>query len=167
MASHARQRQGPRNKAPDGRDGAGGDDISSSDRRTNVLLLGTPTENLDIVEPKGFDDLVQKSDAPKERLNQLHSEIRAGDRQGDPRKAGTRADIDNTLPVVDNLGQHRAVEDVTVPESPDLTRTDKATDDSGVPQPTGIINREAEAVSEDRLGFRGRGGDVVGREVLF
>lgn len=59
-------------------------------------LLGPTSHNTHpIAQSQLGHDLGQKGHSPKQRFQQNHRQIRTRNRQGDPRKPGTAADIDH------------------------------------------------------------------------
>ena len=87
------------------------------------------------VETEVGDDLLQEGGPPQQRLDQGDPEVGAGDRQHQPREPGARPEVAHRGAARDRLAQHRAVEQVPLPEPGRLAGADQAADHAVAGEP--------------------------------
>ncbi len=90
------------------------------------LFGSAPEDSNPIGQPEPVDYLVEEDRTAEEWFEKRHSEIRPRQRQRDARKAGSRANIDYIGVERDQLLDHRAVENVAIPDPVHLARADQA-----------------------------------------
>ncbi len=110
FAAISNQRSSQRNQGAQCADGASSHDIKAF-RRTYILR--TRSKNGHVRELQSIDLLVEPGDASLHRFNKSPLHVRAGDREHQARKSGTRADISDGT--VEEGSSDHAVEDVTRP----------------------------------------------------
>ena len=123
-------------------------------------LLGSAADHLDLVlETELLDDLVEEARPAQQRLDQRHPQVRPGDRQHHAGQAGARADVGHARRLRHQLGQHRAVEEVPLPQPGSLARADQAPDHALGREQLGVpLGERQPADSEHPPRLGGHGG---------
>ena len=97
-----------------------------------------------------LDHLTQPVDATRERLDEYHREIRAGQGQRYPGQPGAGPDVHHPCAVREQLRDDRTVEDVPLPDPGRLAGPDQAPFDPGTDEMCRITPSERQPVAEDR-----------------
>ena len=101
----------------------GGHDV---ERPRAVQRLGPAADHLDVVEPELGDDLLEERGPRSSGSTRVTAQVGPGDRQHQPGQAGARARCRTpSRPSGTSLGQHRAVEQVPLPQPRRLPRADQ------------------------------------------
>ncbi|OHV38305.1 hypothetical protein CC117_15235 [Parafrankia colletiae] len=164
--------------------GAGHGYVENPTWRQVCEVRSTATHNGHLfVQAKLCHNFAEKPAPSVHRFEQGHPQVRPGERQGDTRQTRATADVHHLGRAPggaggirrcrgDGLGEHRAVEEMALPQPARLTGTDQATFDAGSRQQLRVPDRKRQARTED--GGRGRrnrpdstdltaaAGDVVG-----
>ena len=113
-----------------------------------------------MVESQQFDDLGEEVGTPQQRLEQRDLQIVPDERQRNAGQAGTRADVAHGHPLRDDLGEHRAVQQVPLPQAGHLTRADQPSLHARLGQQLGVPDRIREAITEYVTCLFGRRGEL-------
>ena len=123
-----------------------------------VELLGPPPMDGHVGQFHCGGSQVQKRGTTQQRLHQSHLKIRSPDRQGDSGQAGPAADVAHGAALGHQLGDHRAVQDVPLPESRNLPGPDQATH-GGLPrEQVGELLRHGSRCENTPCALGGAGG---------
>ena len=110
------QRQAPLRQLPQRRDRPGDDDIGAPGLLDDAGLFGAATDDRH-GQAVAFDEVGEELRAPQQRFDERDSQIRSREGQGDSRKPGPAADVDDRGALGDQFLDHRAVQNVPVPQA--------------------------------------------------
>jgi hypothetical protein len=103
--------------------------------------------------------LVEEPRPAQQRLDQGHPQVRSGDGQHDAGQAGAGTDVGHARGLRHQLAQHRAVEEVPLPQPGSLAWAEEAADHAVGRQQLGVPLGERQAVhSEHPPRLDGHGG---------
>jgi hypothetical protein len=93
---------------------------------------------------------MKKLAPPQQRLQQNDSEVGSCYRQRHTRQPGATADVHYPIAAIEKLADGRGVQQVPVPQSVNLTRSDQSAFDTSIRQPLDVPLRKVETRPEDR-----------------
>ncbi|CAM5625952.1 hypothetical protein SGLAM104S_06105 [Streptomyces glaucescens] len=121
-------------------------------------LFGTAADHGHMVQAEQFDDLREEVRPPQQRLQQGDLQVLADQGERDPGQTGAGTDVADRHALGHDLGEHRAVQQVPLPQARHLTRADEPPLHSCLGQELGVPDRIREAIAEyvtSMLGSRG------------
>lgn len=121
-------------------------------------LLGAAAHDGHMVEAEEFHDLREEGGPAQQRFEQRDLEVLTDECQRDTGESGTGADIAHGHALGHDLGEHRAVQQVPLPQSGHLTRADQPALHSRLGQQFRVPDRVREAIAEYLARLLGRGG---------
>lgn len=113
-------------------------------------LLGPAADDRHVVQPQQLDNFLKEIRPPKQRLQQGDLQIRTHQRQRNTRETGAGTHIADRDALGHDLGEHRTVQQVPLPQPRHLTRTDQPSLDPGIGKQFRVPDSLREELTENR-----------------
>lgn len=119
-------------------------------------FLGPAADDRHMIQAQQLDDLLKEVGPPQKRLEQRDLQIGAHQSQRNTGKPGPGPHVAHRDALRNHLGEHRTVQQVALPQSRDLARTDQTPLDPRIRKHLRVPDSLWEELTEYRLRLHGR-----------